>query len=60
MPKKVMTLKFADQLTPDEIADGLGIIFDNATVKEIITGYKKTFNDMFHESNISVYPFKWK
>jgi hypothetical protein len=53
-------VQFETQATPEEIQEALGITFDDATVEETYTGYEVTFNDMFHESNISVYPFEWE
>jgi hypothetical protein len=47
--------------TPEEFLSALRITSDqNAAIDPNSNGFEITFDDMFHEKNISVYPFEWE
>jgi hypothetical protein len=56
---KLADIQFETDKSQDEVAEALGISFENATVEENNYGFEVNFNDMFHDSNISVYPNEW-
>lgn len=58
---ELASLHLVTTLGVEEIESALGMTFDEiALVEENETGYQITFDSMFHESNISVYPYEWK
>lgn len=46
--------------TVEEIENVLGISFEDAQVEKYRFGFEVTFNNMFHDTNISIYPFEWE
>jgi hypothetical protein len=56
---KLADIQFETDKSQEEVAESLGISFENATVEENNYGFEVNFNDMFLDSNISVYPNEW-
>jgi hypothetical protein len=58
---KLATVQFETEATEKEIEDALGVKFgENVLVEQTGIGFEITFNELFHESNIGVYPFEWE
>lgn len=56
---KLADIQFETDKSQDEVAEALGISFENANVEENNYGFEVNFNEQFHDSNISVYPNEW-
>jgi hypothetical protein len=58
---ELANLQLDTTVSIEEIEEALGMKFDEiALVEKNQTGYFITFDSMFHETNISVYPFEWQ
>jgi 5'-3' exonuclease len=56
---KLADIQFETDKSQEEVAEALGISFENATVEENNYGFEVNFDEQFHDSNISVYPNEW-
>ncbi|MCM3730086.1 hypothetical protein M3196_00180 [Fictibacillus nanhaiensis] len=56
---KLSDIQFETEKSQEEVAEALGISFENATVEENNYGFEVNFDETFNESNISVYPNEW-
>jgi hypothetical protein len=58
---ELASLHLETTLSIEEIESLLGMKFEGIAIAEPNSlGYQITFHSMFHESNISVYPFEWE
>lgn len=58
---ELVSLQLETTLSIKEIESMLGMKFEGIAIYEPNRiGYQITFNSMFHESNISVYPYEWE